>query len=284
MSSKKYKQHQTKAICYACGKPGVTHEHIWNQWTEKALPKLHEKRYEIVTGLVDERGNPIPSSTRIAQGEIRTKTSRRFCKSCNGGWMREIGEAAKPHAIKLIKGEQIDIGPDEQRSLGAWIALCAMVADLQGKSRHKFPRSDVDHFYGNHSPPPHWYVGLGYYAGPIIPYTGCDLTPTAFVSRTHPENRESKIVVHSVSTVIGKLFTVTQAISPAHTGGLQFWPADINRPHVTPILPQISPLIRFPPPFPYFIHGFLAPGGGLARDISQRFPTHIKEVIGKVTA
>jgi hypothetical protein len=95
MSQRTSKTQQIRARCRNCGRPEVTREHIWNQWTWKALPKLKGKRIEEVRGLLDEFGNPLPE-VHFKEGDVRTKVSRKFCSKCNGGWMREIGESAKP--------------------------------------------------------------------------------------------------------------------------------------------------------------------------------------------
>ena len=49
--------------------------------------------------------------------------------TCNGGWMREIEDRARPILIPLIKGEEIRLSPADQSVIAAWAALKAIVGE-----------------------------------------------------------------------------------------------------------------------------------------------------------
>jgi hypothetical protein len=39
-------------------------------------------------------------------------TSRDFCRPCQGGWMRELDEAARPLIARLVLAEQLILTPE----------------------------------------------------------------------------------------------------------------------------------------------------------------------------
>jgi hypothetical protein len=156
------------------------------------------------------------------------------------------------YAIRLITGQQIDLTTKEQEALATWIALCSFVADIEAQARHKFPQSDLEYLSKHRKPPPHWYVRIGCYGGPLQNYSGCDHSPFRMgLEHKVTGERETMFVVHSVSWVIGQLYTCTQAVSPSKSGNPQRGPIQENGPYVTPIFPNLTPVIRFPPHPPF---------------------------------
>ncbi len=204
----------------------------------------------------------------MKQGAVHTKKARKVCKVCNSGWMSRIVLAAKPHATKLIKGEEITLGEDEQLQVASWLALSALMADQLARSRHKFPNLDRAHMFNHHTPPPHWYIAVGLYCGPEG--SACDQGPLPiFLEDTRTGDRSLQFMVHSVATIIGQLYSIVHAVTPRdhRLAGASVW--QLHYPHLRPIWPRISPL-PFPPPAEFAITGSFNPDGGLARDLSTR--------------
>ena len=66
---------------------------------------------------------------RTRSGEPQSGRLRVVCASCNNGWMSDLQQEAKPHLLPLIKGETYLLHRNDQKTLAAWIAMFAMVAE-----------------------------------------------------------------------------------------------------------------------------------------------------------
>jgi hypothetical protein len=215
------------------------------------------------------------------QGGVFTKTARKVCSQCNRGWMRDIELAAENAGTRLINGQAIDLKQPEQEALASFIFQSALMIDLLGKDKNKFPKAAYDYFYENQKPPRHWYVGIGYYEGLIG--VRANYSPQAAVAG-------GRVIAHSISTILGHLFTSVQTLSsfdhagnfsePPPSESLGRWPLSVNAPHLTPIAPYLTETIRFPQrPFLTITGGFV-PNGGLARDLSLRFGRAVMNSVG----
>jgi len=55
--------------------------------------------------------------------------------TCNGGWMRQIEEEAKPILVPLIQGKQKDLAASDQIIIATWAVLKAMVSEYHPTSK-----------------------------------------------------------------------------------------------------------------------------------------------------
>jgi hypothetical protein len=66
-------------------------------------------------------------------GQIRDWQVRCVCggsrQTCNGGWMKDMDDAAVPIMTKMIRGESTRLSPEHQRVIAGWAVLKQMVAD-----------------------------------------------------------------------------------------------------------------------------------------------------------
>jgi hypothetical protein len=265
----KSKKQQVQARCVFCNRPKVDHAHIWPKWVRDLLPKTPSRVQSIA-------GGPAPPGRldyrhKMFLGGVETKSARKVCPSCNRGWMRHIDLAAEEVGSRLILGQQTLLYRKDQETIASFVFLASLLIDLLNKVGDHIPQSDYIYFYEHKAPPPHWYVGIGHYADP--PRIGVDISPSS-------EETRGALAVHSISTIVGALFTATQGTNPPGPPAVVGWPIQINRPHLVPIWPCLNEPIRFPSPlFP--IGGRLEQDGGLARDISRRFPIAATNVFGR---
>jgi hypothetical protein len=128
--------------CIFCGHLSVSNGHV--------LPDFL-KQIEV---------EPKPSLTR--RGKVHatqrnpalySEKARVVCQQrCNGGWMSQIEEAAKPVLLDLITGQPGQLNPQGQAVLARWAALAALMACyLQPKI--EVPRDYPATFYGLKEPP-----------------------------------------------------------------------------------------------------------------------------------
>jgi hypothetical protein len=70
-----------------------------------------------------------------------------WCKPCNGGWMHDLEDAARPILIPMIEGQHTLLSPTDQELIKAWFCLRAMVHDVDAEKRAPRPRyfKDEEH-------------------------------------------------------------------------------------------------------------------------------------------
>jgi hypothetical protein len=280
MSKPKFKD-RTPGRCRFCNEPGVTKEHIWNRWVQKLIPVGGSRTESVITNSSPGSGaNASKFSYKKRQGSVHTKQSRKFCSTCNSGWMGLIGEAAKPIAAKLIKGEQIVLRHSEHRALAAWLGLSAIVADLQTQYPYKIPDSDLSYMFSNKSPPLHWYIGIGYYATEN-PQVVCN---HAYDKISQSDSAEPIQVIRAITTILGHLYSCTVIHSPPAEMGVVVDVANLHAPHLTPVWPYAPPATSYPPSPALVITGELAVGGGPAWDLSQRCVQEVAKAVHRFNA
>jgi len=59
----------------------------------------------------------------------------RWCEPCNGGWMHDLEDEARPILIPLIEGKRTILTPEEQEIIRTWFCLRAMVYDIDATRR-----------------------------------------------------------------------------------------------------------------------------------------------------
>lgn len=88
------------------------------------------------------------------------------CVKCNGGWMQDLEDAAKPILTPMIKGESIDLSPEMQQVVSAWAVKTACAAELP----QTHPVIDSSYYIEigrlQDRPPDGIKIWLAWYAGP----------------------------------------------------------------------------------------------------------------------
>lgn len=113
--------------CAFCGTGPVTAEHVWADWITERLD---------AAGL----GGPYtwtrerPEGPPIRSGSTRIDlTVKRFCKSCNNGWMSDIERQTIPVLERMMffkRGRHVGLSSKDQTLLAPWAYKTALVADF----------------------------------------------------------------------------------------------------------------------------------------------------------
>lgn len=217
----------------------MSQEHIWSDWLSEILPRQISRSEGYTTDLVNVE-------YKEHQGDVGTKRVRVVCTDCNNGWMSQIVTAAKPYATSLIRGGNLYLDRECQRAMANWIALSALMANQITKSRHKLPQEDVAFFYANHQPPPHWFVGIGYFLGLRGIAFNHALAPLVIHNEQTGE-RLPILVKHVFASIIGNLFTLVDVDVKGLMIGTPPGLGSFYEPHVIGIQPSAGPSIQFPP-------------------------------------
>jgi hypothetical protein len=118
--------------CLFCGRTGaevkITKEHVFGDWTKDVLPEQGRLRFyrgvtqDPITGHVSRTTYEVPEPHHQTQ-------LRRFCESCNGGWMNNLEAGVQPLAPSLFGALPSKYTTDDAVAIAAWISKSAMVRD-----------------------------------------------------------------------------------------------------------------------------------------------------------
>ncbi|WP_457425661.1 hypothetical protein [Roseateles sp. P5_E7] len=162
------KKSKAPARCVFCGAFGVTKQHVWADW-------MNDLTDELETGSAQNliRSDFLPGGRvaifapqlRFPRGPFRTKKIRRMCGKCNGGWMSEIENNAKPYITKLVLGESLTLNQDTCTALAAWSCLFSIVAEYTDERTQAIPHSDCLHLMKFRTAPAGWHIWAASYVG-----------------------------------------------------------------------------------------------------------------------
>ena len=93
-------------VCVFCGKSSVTKQHVWPDWMKAVVPRGtgDHLQFSASVEMDDARIVNVRPVFTPHRGPVGSAKIRRFCKSCNSGWMSKLEAAAKPILVKLITG------------------------------------------------------------------------------------------------------------------------------------------------------------------------------------
>lgn len=145
--------------CIFCGAKDLTKEHILGQWTRKLPGWVAEARSFHVsrTPIYHEDGSAeLQIGTRWRNGHARSQTLKIVCKACNGGWLSNIQEAAKPHLKRLFFSRSINSNIEAARKLAMWVAMVIMTSEYRERKIVVTTHDERCEFKNNLHPPLHW--------------------------------------------------------------------------------------------------------------------------------
>lgn len=102
---------------------------MWPTWLES---------HAATAGAADRERLTAPGPARLVGG---------VCEDCVGGWIDQLNNAAQPLVSAMLASETVSLREDDQRILGAWALLEAILLALAGPSTPIFPASHVEELY-----------------------------------------------------------------------------------------------------------------------------------------
>lgn len=109
--------------CAFCGSiEPLTREHVFGQWVSKIGLDLSPVRHKAgpLNGLPRDMGEQPPYR----------QTVKKFCASCNNGWMSQLEGAAQRVLTPLVLGELGAIASEDQAVIAMWAQKTALTAML----------------------------------------------------------------------------------------------------------------------------------------------------------
>lgn len=148
-------------FCIYCGGAGLTKEHLYADWLREYIPReLDEHRTASTITF------PHKSETKVRHqtGDTHAKRLRRVCLKCNGGWMSDLQQVAKPHLVPMLEGRRTALSRNAQKIIAAWATMTAMTAEFVDDEMVAVPQIERDYLRETHLPPRSWRIWIGRYA------------------------------------------------------------------------------------------------------------------------
>ncbi len=104
---------QERPHCWWCQKPGSSREDVIPLWQRHLYPGE--------AWWVHRTAHPDIGDFRTKRAKKPAFISRKFCETCNNGWMGCLEETALPLLGPMIKGAPTELGAKEQELLAFWV-------------------------------------------------------------------------------------------------------------------------------------------------------------------
>lgn len=164
------KKPQIAGRCVFCNGFRLTKEHIWSDWLTKRQTVPHQKTHtqsvvRVKMNHGDGTAYVAPDLPKLKTGPLIQVKIRRVCNDCNGGWMKDIVDAALPFAESMVSGRHLQVTTEAQRAVSAWIMLSCIMAEFTDEQTMAIPLFDRVHIRENAEPPSDWHIFVGRYEG-----------------------------------------------------------------------------------------------------------------------
>lgn len=115
-----------KRSCVFCGVGGkLTAEHVWPAWLDQFIPAIPGG----MTGYNHKHGTSDGGFESLFEYKRLDHRARIVCKLCNGGWMNDLENRARPFLKEMISGGPVALDADAQQVIAAWAAKTAMCVE-----------------------------------------------------------------------------------------------------------------------------------------------------------
>jgi hypothetical protein len=161
-----------KRVCVFCGGAGLTREHVLPDWLTRAGIVSFESATTHTR--FDSHDNPVERLS-IPESPGQRKV-RRFCATCNGGWMSRLETATEPVLTALITGVRRDLTAAEVETLAWWIAKTAVTAQFVSPfaDHRQIPDRQATWIYQRGRPAPEMQIFIAQAATPWGVYVAPD--------------------------------------------------------------------------------------------------------------
>lgn len=116
-------RHPPVKRCAFCPNKADSREHAWQDWALRRLVRPSGRLYGEI--------NREPVAVDPLQKAIRLKC---VCRDCNGGWMKDIEDAALPALSMMMRDISIPLDADQQSQIARWGVLRAMVWEFVARA------------------------------------------------------------------------------------------------------------------------------------------------------
>ena len=206
--------------CVFCGGKPLTKEHIWPKWARRKLTSIIQEPYwkERMVGplshvpqVIAVGGEDREYAEQHSAAPLYSMTTRSVCASCNGGWMSQLEEEARPIIEAMLSRQDRTLHEDGQRILAAWAVKTALTfQQTLSPDRRLYPASDYSTLRESNEPSSMTRVWLSSYAGGQL--SSAIFQGLVSVVDRHPIMYSTTITLGPVAfQVMGSCYTVLVA-------------------------------------------------------------------------
>lgn len=124
------------ARCAFCGAVGVTKEHALGRQFADVVPGVGRW----VHRTFDPEDPQAPPHVKVAGGPAFV--ARVSCGRCNGGWMREIDDRARPLVTSMARGRAVALEAGAVAELATWAYKVMLVMMLKEPAHRRFAAAE----------------------------------------------------------------------------------------------------------------------------------------------
>jgi hypothetical protein len=181
----------------------MSKQHLWPEWMHTPFPKTQNYHYHANTEWTSEGRQ---RTVTRENGDLKAKKLRIICeRNCNNGWIRKLEELTSPYLLPLMRGERIDLSPEQQNGLALWICEMAIVWEYVAPERKCVPEAERKYVYEHRTPPPNWNIWMAQNASLVLD-CGCSHHPYALGAQNGNFAGASRFSLQLTSFQIGQLF------------------------------------------------------------------------------
>lgn len=161
---------QKHGKCIFCGQGGLSKQHVIPDWMSSIIPDVNVKHAQSTISTSIITGSAIPITTVLPEivlkdhnGVFGQRKIRNVCRPCNGGWISQIENNAKPFLNAMILGKRISLNENDARTLALAIAIMTIMNEFTdpNPSNIMIPSSHLRKIKEDRELPAGWHIALG---------------------------------------------------------------------------------------------------------------------------
>lgn len=226
--------------CIFCGKPGLTHTHIWPDWLNRKFPGASRQTIDVEVDHEAPGKTKRQTTTKIKQGNLFTQAPFLACEPCNSGWMKKFEDVELfIHPILDGVGET-HLSSQQNVMLCGWVMLITILAEYTLKCENAISIRERLYLRNHKRPPENWAIFAARSAGPhwskfwvhqVWQFSSVSDAYTRRISFETPVQPNSQLTTMGMGQLFIHLFssphwgTVSEFEAAAKARGLvQLWP------------------------------------------------------------
>lgn len=152
MTGKPSKKAGRSPRCCYCGGPGVTKEHV----IARSLTKLFRDEADNEDSYIrHEYFDPDSGEKRFKRAKTFAHIARKFCGTCNSGWMKDLDERAAPVLSAFATNRPVRMNAESQLNLASWATKTIFGFQLIDRWDNRFAKKPLFRDFYEERQPPH---------------------------------------------------------------------------------------------------------------------------------
>lgn len=236
-----------KDHCIFCGAyEELSREHVLPDWMKPHLPG-YEGVYREGKLFLRDMETGIEQAPQIVikngSGQHRSQTLKVVCGKCNGVWMSQIVQDAKPALELIMQGQWVDLSEQVQQKISIWFTLHNIVYEQYSKLLQVTSDADKQKFMADRDPGSRRFIWMAkIHDDRMIP------TFARFLGTGNPNSSSQKVLILAIAIGETALISVNDPSGIVNDEKIQkiekmlsrwslrIWPSTVNAVEPTSII------------------------------------------------